>query len=156
MISVAQAEQIHNVLIEKFGGLIGIRDLAGLEAALARPYATFDQHELYPEPMDKAAAVFESLVINHPFMDGNKRISYVLMRLILLENVESRGYSANRCRPSIPTHCRKMSMCCRRSWWTCASNSSTKAQKRTSTVACCANCWKRSAAARANNSRKSN
>lgn len=86
MISVAQAEQIHNVLIEKFGGLIGIRDLAGLEAALARPYATFDQHELYPEPMDKAAAVFESLVINHPFMDGNKRISYVLMRLILLEN----------------------------------------------------------------------
>lgn len=86
MISVAQAEQIHNVLIEKFGGLTGIRDLAGLEAALARPYATFDQHELYPEPIDKAAAVFESLVINHPFMDGNKRISYVLMRLTLLEN----------------------------------------------------------------------
>jgi death-on-curing protein len=86
MISVAQAEQIHNVLIEKFGGLTGIRDLPGLEAALARPYATFDQHELYPQAVDKAAAVFESLVINHPFMDGNKRISYVLMRLILLEN----------------------------------------------------------------------
>lgn len=86
MISVAQAEQIHNVLIEKFGGLTGIRDLPGLEAALARPYATFDQHELYPLAVDKAAAVFESLVINHPFMDGNKRISYVLMRLILLEN----------------------------------------------------------------------
>lgn len=86
MISVEKAEQIHNVLIEKFGGLTGIRDLTGLEAALARPYATFDQHELYPEAVDKAAAIFESLVINHPFMDGNKRISYVLMRLILLEN----------------------------------------------------------------------
>ncbi|MFC0516117.1 type II toxin-antitoxin system death-on-curing family toxin [Mucilaginibacter angelicae] len=86
MINVEKAEQIHNVLIEKFGGLTGIRDLPGLEAALARPYATFDQHELYPEAVDKAAAVFESLIINHPFMDGNKRISYVLMRLILLEN----------------------------------------------------------------------
>lgn len=86
MISVAQAEQIHNVLIEKFGGLRGIRDLPGLESALARPYVTFDQHELYPDAVDKAAAVFESLVINHPFMDGNKRISYVLMRLVLLEN----------------------------------------------------------------------
>jgi death-on-curing protein len=86
MISVAQAEQIHNVLIEKFGGLRGIRDLPGLEAALARPYATFDQYELYPDAVDKAAAVFESLVINHPFVDGNKRISYVLMRMVLLEN----------------------------------------------------------------------
>ncbi|WP_114936466.1 type II toxin-antitoxin system death-on-curing family toxin [Mucilaginibacter endophyticus] len=86
MISVEKADQIHNVLIEKFGGLTGIRDLPGLEAALARPYATFDQHELYPDPADKAAAIFESLIINHPFMDGNKRISYVLMRLILMEN----------------------------------------------------------------------
>jgi len=86
MISVEKADQIHNVLIEKFGGLTGIRDLPGLEAALARPYATFDQQELYPYPADKAAAIFESLVINHPFMDGNKRISYVLMRLILMEN----------------------------------------------------------------------
>lgn len=86
MISIEQAEQVHNVLIEKFGGLTGIRDKAGLEAALARPYATFDSLELYPEPADKATAIFESLVINHPFMDGNKRISYVLMRLTLLDN----------------------------------------------------------------------
>ena len=86
MITVAQAEQIHNVLINKFGGLTGIRDKPGLEAALARPHATFDGHELYAEPVDKAAAIFESLVINHPFMDGNKRISYVLMRLTLLDN----------------------------------------------------------------------
>ena len=56
-----------------------------MESALARPYATFDQKELYPDVIDKAAALFESLIINHPFVDGNKRISYVLMRLILLE-----------------------------------------------------------------------
>jgi death-on-curing protein len=41
---------------------------------------------LYPQTIDKAAALFESLIINHPFIDGNKRISYVLMRLVLLDD----------------------------------------------------------------------
>jgi death-on-curing protein len=76
---------IHNVLIEKFGGTKGIRDQGGLEAAIARPYATFDGQDLYPEAIDKAAAVFESLIINHPFLDGNKRTAYALLRLTLLE-----------------------------------------------------------------------
>ncbi len=53
---------------------------------MARPYATFDQKDLYPTEIEKAAALFESLIINHPFIDGNKRISYVLMRLTLMEN----------------------------------------------------------------------
>jgi len=62
------------------------RDLGGLQAALARPYATFDQQDLYPTPIDKAAALFESLIINHPFVDGNKRIAFALMRLMLRKN----------------------------------------------------------------------
>ncbi len=44
---------------------------------------TFDQSELYPEPVDKAAAILESIVKNHPFVDGNKRAGYTLMRLTL-------------------------------------------------------------------------
>ena len=84
MIDLKTVESIHNILIDKFGGGKGIRDLGALEASLARPYATFDQKDLYPAPIDKAAAIFESLIINHPFVDGNKRSVYVLMRLILL------------------------------------------------------------------------
>lgn len=85
MISTNEVEQIHHLLINEFGGAKGIRDTGALEAALNRPYATFDQQELYPTPAGKAAAVIESVLINHPFVDGNKRTGYVLMRFILLE-----------------------------------------------------------------------
>ncbi len=84
MIDLKTVESVHNILIDKFGGSKGIRDIGALEAALARPYATFDQKDLYPTSIDKAAAVFESLIINHPFVDGNKRIAYVLIRLVLM------------------------------------------------------------------------
>jgi death on curing protein len=86
MISIKEAEKIHNILVEKFGGAKGIRDKDLLDSAIGRPYQTFDGNDLYSNPVDKAAAIFESIVSNHPFVDGNKRISYVLMRLILLEN----------------------------------------------------------------------
>jgi len=85
MISLDTAKEIHNILIERFGGSKGVRDKGSLLAALARPYATFDQQNLYTTAVEKAAAIFESLIINHPFIDGNKRIAYALMRLILLE-----------------------------------------------------------------------
>ena len=86
MISIIETEIIHNILIDKFGGSKGIRDLGLLESALARPYSTFDNIDLYPSPVEKAAAILESILINHPFVDGNKRTAYTLMRLILLEN----------------------------------------------------------------------
>ena len=85
MIKLDQAIGIHQVLIEKFGGPSGIKDPGALEAALNRPYVTFDLKDLYPSPVEKAAAIFESILINHPFIDGNKRIGYVLMRLTLME-----------------------------------------------------------------------
>ncbi|MBP9069176.1 MAG: type II toxin-antitoxin system death-on-curing family toxin [Bacteroidia bacterium] len=75
---------MHNILIDKFGGSKGIRDKRALEASLARPYATFDQKDLYSTTVDKAAAIFESLIINHPFVDGNKRTAYVVMKLVLM------------------------------------------------------------------------
>jgi len=86
MITLKEALIIHELAIEKFGGGSGVRDMGLLESALQRPNATFDQQELYPTPIDKAAAIIESIVKNHPFSDGNKRTGYILMRLILLKS----------------------------------------------------------------------
>ena len=86
MITKQEAAKIHQILIKRFGGIHGIRDLALLESALERPYAGLGDQEFYPTPQEKAAATIESIVTNHPFNDGNKRTGYVLMRLILLSN----------------------------------------------------------------------
>jgi|ERR1035437_1242959 death-on-curing protein len=85
MIEIYEAIRIHEVLIEKFGGCPGIRDLSLLKSALSRPYQTFDQKDLYSSPIEKSAALIESILINHPFIDGNKRIGYTLMRLLLMD-----------------------------------------------------------------------
>ncbi|HEY4326289.1 MAG TPA: type II toxin-antitoxin system death-on-curing family toxin [Mucilaginibacter sp.] len=86
MIDIKTAGYIHNKLIDEPGGGNGIRDKGALEAALNRPYATFDRVDLYPTPLDKAAALFESVIINHPFIDGNKRTAYVLMKFLLFKS----------------------------------------------------------------------
>ncbi len=74
MIGISDVELIHQILIEKFGGSHGIRDKKMLESALARPFQTFDEKDLYQSPIEKAAALLESILINHLFIDGNKRI----------------------------------------------------------------------------------
>jgi death-on-curing protein len=84
MISEKEVLEIHAILIERFGGSNGVRDMNLLNSALNRPYQTFDGKELYPTPIDKAAAIIESIVKNHPFIDGNKRTGYVLARLLLM------------------------------------------------------------------------
>ena len=86
MISTEVVLKIHKLLIDQFGGSHGVRDKSSLSSAINRPFATFDQKELYPEPVDKAAAILESIVTNHPFIDGNKRTGYVLARLLLLKS----------------------------------------------------------------------
>ena len=86
MISVENAVLIHEVLIDKFGGTKGIRDLNLLESAIFRSFQTFDSNDLYPTPTEKAAALIESILVNHPFSDGNKRTGYVLMRLLLMQD----------------------------------------------------------------------
>ena len=85
MISVENAIKIQSLLVDKFGGTSGIRDKSLLESALARPFQTFDKKDLYSSPIEKAAALIESIITNHPFIDGNKRFGYVAMRLVLLE-----------------------------------------------------------------------
>jgi death-on-curing protein len=86
MISISEVILIQDVLIDKFGGTRGIRDRGLLESAISRPFQTFDHNELYPTKTKKAAALIESIITNHPFIDGNKRIGFVLMRLHLLES----------------------------------------------------------------------
>lgn len=86
MISVVEVEQLHKLLIDQFGGSHGIRDMAALDSALSRPFQTFDNHDLYPSVIDKAASLIESMLINHPFIDGNKRTGYLVLRLFLINN----------------------------------------------------------------------
>lgn len=86
MIRTSDVLTIHKKLIEDFGGSNGVRDTNALDSALKRPYQTFDSTDLYPTPQEKAAAIIESILINHPFIDGNKRTGYFLMRSILLLN----------------------------------------------------------------------
>jgi death on curing protein len=78
--------ETHEVLIHRYGGAQGVRDMNLLHSALFRPYATFDGVDLYATPVEKAAAILESIITDHPFIDGNKRTGYILMRSILILN----------------------------------------------------------------------
>lgn len=66
---------IHDDMVERYGGSFGIRDLGLIQSAIARPQASFGGEDLYPTIIDKAAALFHSLIFNHAFTDGNKRTS---------------------------------------------------------------------------------
>jgi death on curing protein len=77
---------IHSRLIAETGGSHGVRDLGLLESALGRPQATFDDMELYPDLFTRAAALADSLINNHPFMDGNKPTGITAAGLFLRIN----------------------------------------------------------------------
>lgn len=77
---------IHYRLVSETGGEHGVRDIGLLESAIARPRATFDKQELYKNIFEKAAALMESLVNNHPFIDGNERTGIACTVLFLRQN----------------------------------------------------------------------
>lgn len=77
---------IHARLIDETGGEHGLRYLGVLQAATARPRATFDGKELYPDLFQKAAALMQSLVNGHPFLDGNKRTGITAAGIFLQLN----------------------------------------------------------------------
>ena len=77
---------IHSRLVAETGGSHGVRDLGLLESAVARSKATFDGKELYPDLFMKAAALMDSLINNHPFVDGNKRTGVTAAGLFLRIN----------------------------------------------------------------------
>ena len=89
MTAYLTAEQvlfIHARLITETGGVHGVRDFGLLLSAVARPQATFDREDLYPNLFLKAAALLESLVGNHAFVDGNKRTAITSTGLFLRIN----------------------------------------------------------------------
>lgn len=79
--TVAEAIEAHRLLIEEFGGIHGIRDKNLLESAIFRPQAGY-----YENLVDEAAALMESLANNHAFLDGNKRIAFVMTDVFLRLN----------------------------------------------------------------------
>jgi death on curing protein len=85
MISISDILKVHQFSIDNFGGANGVRDMGGLESAIARPFQTFGGNDLYESIFEKAAALGESLIINHPFLDGNKRTGFIAMVALVEE-----------------------------------------------------------------------
>jgi death-on-curing protein len=85
-LTAAQVLFIHARLVAETGGTLGIRDMGLLEAAVARPQATFAGEDLYPDVYTKAATLMFGLINNHPFVDGNKRVGVAAAGLFLVRN----------------------------------------------------------------------
>lgn len=80
-VTTADALFFHRQLIEQYGGAAGVRDVGALESALHRPQTGY-----YESIIHEAAALLESLIQNHPFVDGNKRLAFAVMDVFLRIN----------------------------------------------------------------------
>lgn len=85
-LTVVEVVALHERIIETSGGRLGLRYPAGLESAIAQPQATFEGVDLYPTLVSKAGALGYSLIMNHPFVDGNKRVGHAAMEVMLVLN----------------------------------------------------------------------
>jgi len=81
-----QVLYLYQQIIQQSGGTVGLRDEGLLESAVYRPQASFGGQDLYPDLFGKAAALGHSIISNHPFVDGNKRVGFEAMRLMLRLN----------------------------------------------------------------------
>jgi len=91
-LSLTEILELHRRVVRQSGGSQGIRDIGGVESAIAQPRQTFDGQDLYPSLAQKAAALGYSLIQNHPFVDGNKRIGHAAVEVTLVLN----GYEQER------------------------------------------------------------
>ncbi len=85
-ITPEKAIELHEMMAEATGGSAGVRDISLLESALFSAYQTFGGEELYKTVEEKGARLGFSLMSNHPFIDGNKRIGMFVMLIFLLAN----------------------------------------------------------------------
>lgn len=85
-LTLAEVLYLHSRLMEQSAGELGIRDLGLLESAIAQPRMTFGNEDLYPTILDKAVALGFSIIMNHPFVDGNKRTGHAAMETFLILN----------------------------------------------------------------------
>ncbi|MFY9224808.1 MAG: type II toxin-antitoxin system death-on-curing family toxin [Blastocatellia bacterium] len=90
-LSIDEVLLIHRKIIEQSGGMPGLLNEGALESAIAQPQMTFDGIDLYLTISEKASALGYSLINNHPFQDGNKRIGHAAMEIFLILN----GYEIN-------------------------------------------------------------
>ena len=85
-LTLAEVIELHSQILEQAAGSSGIRDMGALESAIAQPRMTFGGAELYPTIIEKASALGFSIVVNHPFVDGNKRAGHAAMEILLVLN----------------------------------------------------------------------
>lgn len=93
LLTVDEIVNLHDKLIIKTGGLNGVRDIGLLESAVFNSYSEFDGIESYPTIEEKAARLAYSIVNNHAFIDGNKRIGILIMLMTLKLNNINLTYS---------------------------------------------------------------
>lgn len=85
-LSISEILELHERLLAASGGASGIRDLNALESSVSQPHVSFGGQDLYPNLVAKAGSLCFSLVMNHPFIDGNKRIGHAAMETFLILN----------------------------------------------------------------------
>jgi len=85
-LTVDEILELHRLVFLQSGGVIGIRDLGALDSAVAQTRVSFGGTDLYPTIVEKAAALGYSLIMNHPFVDGNKRVGHAAMETFLVLN----------------------------------------------------------------------
>jgi len=85
-LTVREVLELYCRLMAQSGGTLGCRSLAALESAVAQPRMAFGGNDLYPDVVEKASALAFSLIMNHPFVDGNKRIGHAAMETFLILN----------------------------------------------------------------------
>jgi death on curing protein len=96
-LTIEQVLFLHARLIDETGGSHGVRDLGLLLSAVGRLQASFEGRDLYPDLFAKAAALLDSLIRNHPFVDGNKRTGVSAAGLFLVRN----GYRLTASNPDL-------------------------------------------------------
>ncbi|NJR62760.1 MAG: type II toxin-antitoxin system death-on-curing family toxin [Cyanobacteria bacterium CRU_2_1] len=85
-LTLIEVLELHRRVIEQSGGAFGIREVGFLESAIAQPRMTFGGEDLYPSLIEKAAALGFSIIMNHPFVDGNKRTGHAVTETFLVLN----------------------------------------------------------------------
>ncbi len=85
-LSLTEVLELHKRIIQATGGSEGLRDLGALQSAVAQPLMTYGGDDLYPTLVEKTAALGFSLINNHPFVDGNKRLGHAAMAVFLYLN----------------------------------------------------------------------
>mgnify|MGYP001559632001 FL=1 len=86
IVNIEEAYRIHEIIIVRAGTKAAVRDFALLHSALERPKATYAGQDLYPTLFAKAAALLQSVCLNHPFTDGNKRTAWTVTHKFLWDN----------------------------------------------------------------------